>query len=38
MEYEDIDTIWQRWQNYDKTGKLDWWLPKSPSFYMGNNK
>ena len=38
MECEDIDTIWQRWQNYDKTGKLDWWLPKSPSFYMGNNK
>lgn len=38
MEYEDIDTIWQRWQNYDKTGELDWWLPKSPNFYMGNNK
>ena len=38
MEYEDINTIWQRWQNYDKTGELDWLLPKSSNFYMGNNK
>ena len=37
-DYEDINTIWQRWQNYDKTNELDWWLLKSPNFYMGNNK
>lgn len=38
MECKDIDTIWQRWQNYDKTGELDWQLIKSPNFYVDNNK
>ena len=38
MKYEDIDTIWQRWQNYDKTGELDWWLPKSENFWSDTNK
>lgn len=31
-EYEDLDTIINRWKQYDETGKLDWWLPKSPMF------
>ena len=30
-DYENMETIWERWQAYDKTGELDWWLPKSPS-------
>lgn len=30
---ENIDDIWTRWQKYDKTKKLDWWLDKSPMFY-----
>lgn len=30
-EYEDIETIWNRWQRYDQTKELDWWLPKSPN-------
>lgn len=32
MDYETLDTIWERWQRYDATGELDWWLPKSPNF------
>lgn len=34
QEYEDIESIIARWDKYDKTGELDWWLPKSPNFYM----
>lgn len=33
-DYENLETVWQRWQNYDATGELDWWLEKSPNFYM----
>jgi len=38
MYYKDIeslDTIYERWLKYDETGELDWWLNKSPNFYMG---
>lgn len=35
QEYEDIESIIARWDKYDKTGELDWWLPRSPNFYMG---
>ena len=33
---EDIKVLWDRWQRYDpKDGEsLDWWLDKSPNFYM----
>ena len=31
-EYEDLETIIKRWERYDETGELDWWLPKSPRF------
>ncbi len=31
-EYEDLDEILKRWSRYDKTGELNWWLPKSPHF------
>lgn len=29
---EELDKIYQRWQNYDATGDLDWWLKKGPNF------
>lgn len=29
---EDLDNIVERWNRYDETGELDWWLPKSPRF------
>ena len=35
QEYEDVESIIARWDKYDKTGELDWWLPKSPAFYEG---
>ena len=29
---ENIENIWNRWQEYDKTKRLDeWWLNKSPT-------
>ena len=33
QKYEDVESIIARWDKYDKTGKLDWWLPKSLAFY-----
>ena len=33
QEYEDVESIIARWDKYDETGELDWWLPKSPAFY-----
>lgn len=35
QEYEDVESIIARWEKYDKTGELDWWLPKARDFYMG---
>lgn len=29
-EYEDLNTIIDRWKRYDETGELEWWPPKSP--------
>lgn len=37
MYYKDIeslDTIYERWMKYDETNELDWWLNKSPNYYM----
>ena len=34
-EVEDLDSIFDRWTNYHKTGELDWWLPKARDFYIG---
>lgn len=31
---EDLDIIAKRWQNYDQTQSIEWWIPKSPQFYM----
>jgi 3-oxoacid CoA-transferase subunit A len=33
-EVEDLKTVEERWARFDETGELDWWLPKSPYFYM----
>lgn len=35
QEVESLDTIISRWEKYDKTSEVDWWLPRSPKFYMG---
>lgn len=35
IEVEDLESIIARWNKYAKTKELDWWLPKSPNFYMG---
>ena len=34
-EVETLNSICARWDKYEETGELDWWLPKSPNFYMG---
>lgn len=37
MYYKKLDTldnIYQRWEVYNNTKQLDWWLEKSPNFYM----
>ena len=33
-DIESLDTIYKRWKKYDDTGELDWYLAKSPKFYM----
>ena len=33
-DIEELDVIYERWKKYDETGELDWWLNKSPNFYM----
>lgn len=34
LEYEKLETIIDRWQRYDESGHLDWWIQKSPRFYQ----
>lgn len=34
-DVEDLDRIYFRWRNVDYGGDLEWWLVKSPNFYMG---
>lgn len=33
-DIEALDIIAERWKKYDETGELNWWLNKSPNFYM----
>ena len=33
-DIEELDVIYERWDRYDRTNELDWWLNKSPNFYM----
>ena len=35
-DIENLEDIAQRWRKYRKTNELDWWLHKSPNFYMGS--
>ena len=37
-EVEPLEHIEDRWYRYDQTGELDWWVPKSPNFYMFEEK
>ena len=32
-DIESLDTIYQRWKQYDETKELDWWLKKDPNFF-----
>lgn len=35
-DMEDLDAIWERWNNYEISHQLEeWWLDKGPKFYMG---
>lgn len=33
-DIEELDEIMHRWVKYSNGGELDWWLSKSPQFYM----
>lgn len=33
-DIEELHIIKERWAKYDETGELDWWLNKSPMFYI----
>lgn len=33
-EAESLEDIISRWKKYDKTGEIDWWIPKSPAYFM----
>ena len=33
-DIENLEIIAERWKKYDETNELDWWLEKSPNFYM----
>lgn len=33
MEYEDLDTVWNRW-NDKRTIESEWWIDKSPNYHM----
>ena len=37
-EVENLNDIFARWEKYDTTGELDWYLPKSPNYWMGEDK
>ena len=37
-EVENLADIEARWERYHNTGELDWWIPKSPNFYMFEEK
>lgn len=34
QEIKDLEDIETRWRRYNETGELDWWINKSPNFYM----
>lgn len=32
---DSLETVYDRWNTYRETKELDWWLVKSPNFFMG---
>ena len=34
-EVENLETVIKRWDDYYDGKELDWWLPKSPNYWMG---
>lgn len=34
---DELENISIRWKDYDLTGQLDWYIPKSPLFYNSND-
>ena len=32
-EVQELRELEERWRHYEDTGRLNWWLPKSPIFY-----
>ena len=38
VEVEDLATVWSRWYNYSRGIPIEWWIPKSPNFYMEEEK
>lgn len=37
-EVENLETVIKRWDDYYDGKELDWWLPKSPNYWMGEGK
>ena len=34
IEVEDLATVWSRWYNYSRGIPIEWWIPKSPDYFM----
>lgn len=34
IEVEDLATVWSRWYNYSRGIPIEWWIPKSPNYFM----
>ena len=34
VEVEDMATVWSRWYNYSRGIPIEWWIPKSPNYFM----
>jgi 3-oxoacid CoA-transferase subunit A len=34
VEVEDLTTVWSRWYNYSRGIPIEWWIPKSPNYFM----
>jgi hypothetical protein len=32
-EVQELRALEERWRDYEDTGSLNWWLPKSPQFH-----
>lgn len=34
VEVEDLTAVWSRWYNYSRGIPIEWWIPKSPNYFM----